>query len=68
MGDKYTSLELSIKANCMRVLEILDEYSLEDLRDQNYYGHQTPSIEIKQRMTQLRKDTLKADKIINRTY
>lgn len=63
--SKHESLELSIKANCMRILEILEDKDLEDLAVQPKWSNKMQNaVELKQRMAQLRKDTLKAEKII----
>lgn len=66
MEENYKSLELSIKANCMRIIEILDKESLIEVRDSPYYCQNTTRVELKQRMAQLRKDTNRAHKIIYR--
>lgn len=58
------ALEMSLKANCMRILEILDVYSLSELKGDYMVTHKPEAIELKQRMAQLRKDTIKAEKII----
>lgn len=58
------ALEMSLKANCMRILEILDVYSLSELKKTTWFTHKPEAIELKQRMAQLRKDTIKAEKII----
>lgn len=63
-----TSLELSLKANCMRILEILEERNLEQLKTERNsqwdYNRIAECVELKNRMHQLRKDTLKAEKIL----
>lgn len=64
MSNKHESLELSIKANCMRILEILENQNLDDLGVYSYGQHHRDTVELKDRMTQLRKDTLKAEKIL----
>lgn len=62
------SLEMSIKANCMRILEILEERDLEKLKNERKsqwdYNRIPECVELDQRMHQLRKDTLKAHSIL----
>lgn len=62
------SLEMSIKANCMRILEILDVYSLEELRTKRTsewsFNRISECVELKQRMAMLRKETMQAEKIL----
>lgn len=61
-------LEMSIKTNCMRILEILDLNNLEELRTKRTsewsFNRIPDCTELKHRMAQLRKDTLKAEKIL----
>lgn len=66
--NKHESLELSIKANCMRILEILELRGLEQLKQERKsdwdYNRIPDCVELNQRMKQLRRDTLKAEKIL----
>lgn len=63
--SKHKALEMSIKANCMRILEILDLRDLEQLKQlDNNYNRLEDCVELNKRMAQLRKDTLKAQKIL----
>lgn len=65
---KDTSLELSLKVNCMRILEILEEKNLEQIKtetkDKWGFSRTEECIELRDRMHQLRKDTLKVEKIL----
>ena len=58
------SLELSIKANCMRILEILNFQSIEELKHPKFCDRKPEAIEIVQRGKQLRKDLIKLEKLI----
>ena len=66
--SKHESLEMSIKANCMRILEILELRDLEQLKTERKsdwdYNRIDDCVELNKRMAQLRKDTLKAQKIL----
>lgn len=58
------SLELLIKANCMRILEILNFQSIEELNQPKFCVRKPEAIEIVQRGKQLRKDLIKLEKLI----
>lgn len=57
-------LELNLRANCLRIVEILDQYTLDDLNTPiNGWGTlPKENIELRQRMALLRKDSIKAEK------
>lgn len=58
------NLELSIKANCMRILEILNFQTIEELEEIKYCVRKPYAIEVVQRGKQLRKDLIKLEKLI----
>lgn len=57
-------LEMSFRANCMRILEILEIYCIEDISIASGYDHAKPRAELNQRLALLRKESLKVEKYI----
>lgn len=58
------SLQLSIRANCIRINEILEMKTIDELQERHYWAHNPKAIEIVQRGKQLRKDLIKLEKLI----
>lgn len=55
----------ALKTECKMILNILENNSVEKLVDREYYCYRSPeAIELCNRMAQLRKDTIKLQKII----
>ena len=57
-------LEMSFRTNCMRILEILEIYCIEDISIASGYDHTKPRAELKQRLALLRKDSMRLEKYI----
>lgn len=61
--SKSDTLKQSILANCKRVVELLETNSLEDIKKTHWKGS-SDNVELRQRMAQIRKDSLKIDKYV----
>lgn len=58
-------LEMNVRSNCMRIVEILEMYCIEDLSISSGYDHAKQRAELTQRMALLRKDSIRLSKYLN---
>lgn len=61
-------LEMSVKANCLRIVELLEMYCMEDLSLSSGYDHAKQRAELIQRMAILRKDSIRLEKGLKGEY
>lgn len=61
-------LEMNVRSNCMRIVEILEMYCIEDLSISSGYDHAKQRAELIQRMAILRKDSVRLEKGLKGEY
>ena len=61
-------LEMNVRSNCMRIVEILEMYCIEDLSISSGYDHAKQRAELIQRMAILRKDSVRLEKGLKAEY
>lgn len=61
-------LEMNVRSNCMRIVEILEMYCIEDLSISSGYDHAKQRAELIQRMAILRKDSIRLEKGLKGEY
>ena len=61
-------LEMNVRSNCMRIVEILEMYCIEDLSISSGYDPAKQRAELIQRMAILRKDSIRLEKGLKGEY